>query len=149
MTTEPMLPDLMIFIQKCFVIEPDTREWKVATQAWHVYTEAKQIWAAERLALKRAEGKMLNGEAGRGFKLTGRRGSRKRVPDPAARVLIDAITRWHEGEGLSFGVIRRRLLERGVLIRGRRPSISWVRRAYWASVARQVGEAASGPDGGG
>jgi hypothetical protein len=86
------------------------------------------------MALRKKEGKAVNGEPGYGFRMIGRRGRRKKVPDPEERRVMAALVRWRR-EGYTFEEIYRHLREYKVKTRaGREWSLKRIQRAYLAAV---------------
>jgi hypothetical protein len=147
------LPDLEHFATYCqeeLGIDTTTPEWQGAAAT--VFCSLKSILAGardnarERMALRKKEGKALNGEPGYGFRMIGRKGRRKKVPDPEERRVMAALVRWRR-EGYTFEEIYRHLRDYKVKTRaGREWSLKRIQRAYQAAVRTAMVPA--GPDGG-
>jgi DNA invertase Pin-like site-specific DNA recombinase len=98
---------------------------------------AKDGWT-----LRRAGGKAVNGSAPQGYKMAGRKGRRRIVPDASEQAVMEAIAEWRE-QGRSVEEIRAHLAKQGCLTRaGREWSANKVRRAVSAELERR-GKAAS------
>jgi DNA invertase Pin-like site-specific DNA recombinase len=99
--------------------------------------EAERARASERgvemLRDRRAEGKLLNGSAGPGWRLVGRAGSRRKVPDLAERKVIRLIVGWRLAS-YTWESIWMCLIRRGVKTRaGMEWSVSRIKRAFAAA----------------
>lgn len=113
--------------------------------------KAQKERAGERLRqghrTRKALGKVPSGRAKFGFKFTGRKGYRRRVPDEDERAVMKKIVQWRD-EGHTWERIYHHLWQHGIK---RRDGKEWtepsVRRAYRAEMALREQECLDTPGG--
>jgi hypothetical protein len=110
---------------------------------------AHRTWLADRCrrghSTRRRTGKLANGSCGPGFRLTGRKGCRRKVSDEAEQLLIRKVADWR-AKGATLETIYFHLLKHRIKrSNGREWSISALRRGCDREIALRQQEAMATP----
>jgi DNA invertase Pin-like site-specific DNA recombinase len=127
-------------------VSPLTEAGRTVLAALRALAQADRAAAAEsardQMRRRRIDGKLLNGEAGPGFRLVGPRGNRRRVPDDYERGVQRKIIHWRRSGCTWEGIWRHLRYHKVRTSRGREWSVMKIWRAYQAGLRLEAEEQA-------